>query len=164
MHASLHSWKPHHVGGASTFSAAGSDSISAALTNGTRPNRMRKSVGSMPYAAHDLAGLVIGCLRTRDQDNVTLAQAAGWLGSRRRRRRKVSRNLSKIRAGVEAAPRIRDIFRFQSPRRLSSFQRSKWPVPGGGCHVVLQADKASRRIAKIYRTLTALDSPRSMSS
>ncbi len=52
-----------------------------------------------------------------------------------------------------------DTCRFQSPRRLLSPQRSAWPVPGGGCHVVLQADKASRMIAKTNRVLTAFNSP-----
>ena len=40
----------------------------------------------------------------------------------------------------------------------SSLQRSVLPVPGGGAQVRLQADKASRTIAKIIKALTALDS------
>ncbi len=74
MHASLDSRKPHHVGGASTVSATGSDSVSAALADRTWPDRMRTGFASALRTARDLAGLVTGCPRMCGQENVTLRQ------------------------------------------------------------------------------------------
>ncbi len=80
MHASLDSRKPHHVGGASTVSATGSDSVSAALADRTWPDRMRTGFASALRTARDLAGLVTGCPRMCGQEDVTLRQPPEGLG------------------------------------------------------------------------------------
>ncbi len=57
---------------------------------------------------------------------------------------------------AEGRTSLRNLFRSYFLFHGSSLQRSEIPVPDGGPHVGLQADKASRTIANINRVFTAL--------